>query len=441
MTQTVYPAETMTTPTNAETPPTPRPAGVRRVLAESGYALSAFVLALPAFVLVVVDLALGVGLSILVGGVLLLALATQVARGLARLERYRQRVMLGRPAATPAYHCAPEGSGIWRRGMTALRDPQSWLDVVWCVVGLVTATLAFAVTLLWWAVALGGLTYWAWQVFLPAQDNGGLAELLGLGDGRLAESLLNLAIGAFAALTLPYAVRLVTLLHAGTARVLLSSRADLQAEVRRASDGRAAARDAEAASLRRLERDIHDGPQQRLVRLSMDLGRARRQVDRDPDAVAATIDGALEQARETVEELRRLSRGIAPPLLVDRGLQVALEDLAARSVVPVTTAVQVPAHPALSPHVETTAYFVASEALTNVAKHSAASGARLEVRPEGSTLLVRVEDDGTGGAHPAKGLGLAGLAQRVAAAEGRLEVDSPLGGPTVVTARIPLEAG
>ncbi|MQW74604.1 sensor histidine kinase [Nocardioides sp. dk4132] len=429
----------MSTPTSVETAPAKRPSGVRRVLAESGYALSAFVLALPAFVLVVVDLALGVGLSVLVGGVLLIAVGTQVARGFARLERYRQRVMLARTAATPAYLCAPQGAGIWRRGMTALRDPQSWLDVVWCVVGLVTATLAFAVTLLWWAVALGGLSYWAWQVFLPAQDNGGLAELLGLGDGRLAESLLNLAIGAVAALTLPYAVRLVTLLHAGTARVLLSSRADLQAEVRRAADGRSAARAAEAASLRRLERDIHDGPQQRLVRLSMDLGRARRQLERDPEAVAGTIDGALEQARETVEELRRLSRGIAPPLLVDRGLQVALEDLAARSAVPVEATVQAPAQ--LSPHVETTAYFVASEALTNVAKHSAASGARLEVRTEDGALLVRVADDGAGGAHPAKGLGLAGLAQRVAAAEGRLEVDSPVGGPTVVTARIPLAAG
>ncbi|WP_228387737.1 MULTISPECIES: sensor histidine kinase [unclassified Nocardioides] len=439
MTQTVYPAEAMSTPTSVETAPAKRPSGVRRVLAESGYALSAFVLALPAFVLVVVDLALGVGLSVLVGGVLLIAVGTQVARGFARLERYRQRVMLARTAATPAYLCAPQGAGIWRRGMTALRDPQSWLDVVWCVVGLVTATLAFAVTLLWWAVALGGLSYWAWQVFLPAQDNGGLAELLGLGDGRLAESLLNLAIGAVAALTLPYAVRLVTLLHAGTARVLLSSRADLQAEVRRAADGRSAARAAEAASLRRLERDIHDGPQQRLVRLSMDLGRARRQLERDPEAVAGTIDGALEQARETVEELRRLSRGIAPPLLVDRGLQVALEDLAARSAVPVEATVQAPAQ--LSPHVETTAYFVASEALTNVAKHSAASGARLEVRTEDGALLVRVADDGAGGAHPAKGLGLAGLAQRVAAAEGRLEVDSPVGGPTVVTARIPLAAG
>ncbi|NPC98878.1 sensor histidine kinase [Nocardioides sp. zg-DK7169] len=417
------------------------PRGVRRVLLESTYAVSAFALAVPAFVLVVVDLALGVGLSVVVGGVLLLALATQVARGVARLERYRQRAMLGRPAPTPAYLCAPRGSGIWRRGMTSLRDPQSWLDVAWCVVGLVTGTLAFAVTVLWWAVALGGLTYWAWQVFLPAGDEGGLAELLGLGSGRVAESLLNLAVGAIAALTLPYAVRLVTLLNAGTAWVLLSGRADLQAQVRRVEDGRTAAREAEAASLRRLERDIHDGPQQRLVRLSMDLGRARRQLDRDPAGVGATIDGALEQARETVEELRRLSRGIAPPLLVDRGLRVALEDLAARSAVPVEAWVQVPEQAALAPHVETTAYFVASEALTNVAKHSAASCARLEVCEDAGDLVVRVQDDGVGGAHPAKGLGLSGLAQRVAAAEGRLDVDSPGGGPTVLTARIPLGAG
>ena len=150
--------------------------------------------------------------------------------------------------------------------------------------------------------------------------------------------------------------------------MLLSSRAELQQEVRRVEGGRDAAREAEAASLRRLERDIHDGPQQRLVRLTMDLGRARRQLADDPERASETIDAALLQARETVDELRSLSRGIAPPLLVDRGLTAALGELTVRSEVPVEATIDVP-H-TLPPHVETAVYFVVAEALTNVAKHS-----------------------------------------------------------------------
>jgi signal transduction histidine kinase len=169
----------------------------------------------------------------------------------------------------------------------------------------------------------------------------------------------------------------------------------------------------------------------------MDLGRARRQLAEDPDRAGEAIDSALLQARETVDELRSLSRGIAPPLLVDRGLAAALGELTVRSAVPVDAEVDVPA--ALPPHVETAVYFVVAEALTNVAKHSGATRASVVVRGTDGGIEVRVEDDGTGGAHPAKGSGLAGLEQRVVAADGRLEVSSPEGGPTVVQAWLPVE--
>lgn len=168
----------------------------------------------------------------------------------------------------------------------------------------------------------------------------------------------------------------------------------------------------------------------------MDLGRARRQVAGDPEQASATIESALEQARETLDELRALSRGIAPPLLVDRGLGVALDELVVRSAVPVTLVHDLPT--GLSPHVETAVYFTVSEALTNVAKHSGADAADVRVVPDGTDLLVQVRDEGVGGAHPGKGQGLAGLVQRVAAVGGTLEVDSPAGGPTLVTARIPV---
>ena len=153
-------------------------------------------------------------------------------------------------------------------------------------------------------------------------------------------------IGLVALLTLPFVVRAMALLHGGFAEAVLCGRAELQQQVARVEGGRDQPAAAEAASLRRLERDIHDGPQQRLVRLSMDLGRARKQLDQDPERVAETLDAALLQARETVDELRSLSRGIAPPLLVDRGLRAALGELMVRSDIPIESVVRVPDGPA-----------------------------------------------------------------------------------------------
>ena len=310
--------------------------------------------------------------------------------------------------------------------------------MVWCLVGLVTATLAFALAVAWWAAAAGGLSYWLWQRWIPESSDGttGLADLLGFDGGRHDEIVVNLVIGAIALVTLPLVMRFAAAVHGSLAHVLLSSRAELQHEVRRVEGGREAARAAEADSLRRLERDIHDGPQQRLVRLQMDLGRIKKQLAEDPALASQTVDEAMLQARETVDELRSLSRGIAPPLLVDRGLSAALGELTVRSEVPVEATVEVPG--ALPPHVETAVYFVVAEALTNVAKHSGATRASVGVWMESGGVEVRVEDDGVGGAHLAKGSGLVGLQQRVFAADGRLEVSSPAGGPTVVNAWIPV---
>ena len=371
----------------------------------------------------------------LVGGLLVLWVAVMVARGFARVERVRLRGMLGKRAETPAYLGPRSDETFWRKALLPLRDAQSWLDVLWCLVGLVTATIAFSLALVWWAAAAGGLTYWFWQRFIPydPDDNITIAHEVRFGEGRDAESLLMLIVGVVALLTLPLVVRFAAALHGGLAHLLLSSRAELQQEVRRVEGGVPAA---EAVSLRRLERDIHDGPQQRLVRLSMDLGRARKQLAEDPATAGEAIDSALVMARETVAELRSLSRGIAPPLLVDRGLAAALGELTVRSAVPVESTIDLPDQ--LPPHVETAVYFVVAEALTNVAKHSAATRTSVAVWMENGGVEVRIEDDGAGGAHLAKGSGLAGLAQRVAGVDGQLELTSPEGGPTVVGATIPL---
>jgi len=412
----------------------------RRVPARLGldtlYALTAFPLGIAGFVVSVTGVAAGVGTLIIWIGLPILAATLLASTGLAQLERLRLARLQGRRFPPTDYRHADPGRKLWQRLLEPLRDPQSWLDVLWGVVGFFTGTVAFCFTVVWWTLAFGGLTYWFWQQWIPDQDGETLAELLGLGAGRGPEIALNTAFGVVALLTLPFVMRAVAWVHASLADVLLNSRADLQSQVRRAEGAREAAHVAEAVALRRLERDIHDGPQQRLVRLTMDLGRARRQLDDDPERAARTVESALSQAREAVDELRALSRGIAPPLLVDRGLAVALDELAARSAVEVELTRDLP--DGLPPEVETALYFTVSEALTNVAKHAGVDRARVRVAVDGPSVVAEIHDAGAGGAHLGKGQGLAGLHQRLAGVGGNLEVRSPSGGPTAVVARVPI---
>jgi signal transduction histidine kinase len=189
---------------------------------------------------------------------------------------------------------------------------------------------------------------------------------------------------------------------------------------------------------RRIERDLHDGPQQRLVAIAMDLGMAQERMDRDPAGARQLLDKAHSAAKEAVTELRQVARGIHPPVLTDRGLDAALSALAARSPVPVTIRVEVPVRP--SPTVEAIAYFCVSEALTNVAKHARASSAQVSADLSEGQLRIEVRDNGIGGADPGGGTGLHGLADRVRAIDGSLRVDSPAGGPTVLTVLLPVKS-
>jgi signal transduction histidine kinase len=410
----------------------------RQLGVDSAYTLLGFPLALAGFVLVVTGLAVGIGTLVIWVGLPLLVLTLVVARGFATVERLRIPGVLRQELPTPVYRRAPSDAGRVRRLIEPLRDPQSWLDAVHALLHLVVAIPAFAVTVAWWAASLGGLSYAVWGWSLPdGPDDQDLPELLGLGDGLGVRIVFYGLVGLVFAGTLPAVVRAMALLEAQFGRVLLTLRAGTQAEIGRLSEGRDAAVAAEAVALRRLERDIHDGPQQRLVRLSMDLHRARRMLDTDPDAARATLDEAAAQTRETLEELRALSRGIAPPVLADRGLAAALTALAARSPVPVELAVGLPADERLAPVAENTAYFVVSEALANIAKHSEATVARVAVSRAGGRLRVEVEDDGRGSAVLAPGHGLAGLADRLRAVDGALAVDSPRGGPTRLVAELP----
>ena len=412
----------------------------RQLGVDTGYVLLGFPLSIVAFVVVVTLLSVGAGTIVIWVGLPLLTLCLLVARGLATVERLRLPAVLRHDLPAPVYRQAGPDAGPVRRLVEPLRDPQCWLDVVHALLRMVVSIPTFVVVVTWWSVALAGLTSvaWDWSIpYGPDEQSFTLPEAFGLEDTATNRVLVLTGIGLVVALTLPAVVRGCALLEAQLARVLLTLRAGTQAELGRLSEGRDAAVAAEAVALRRLERDIHDGPQQRLVRLSMDLHRARRMVDTDPDAARATLAEAAEQTRETLEELRALSRGIAPPVLADRGLAAALAAIAARSPVPVELAVALPEGQRLSPAIENSAYFLVSEALANIAKHSEATVSRVTVVCEAGRLRVVVEDDGRGGAVLAPGHGLAGLTDRLRAVDGVLSVESPRGGPTRLIGELP----
>jgi signal transduction histidine kinase len=432
----------MTTITATELPTErPRRRGLYAHLGvDTLYVLLGFPLGIIAFVLVITGLSVGGGLLITLLGLPVLVGTVYGARGLAEVERARIAGVLDKPREHVRYRQRPPGSGFWRAIFTPLGEPQYWLDVAHAIIRFPVSTFAFCVVVTWWSLALGGLTFPIWGRYLPPEgpDNHDLPDLLGFSGSR---TTFYVIFGVVAAITLPVVVRGCALLEAWIARALLVEVAALRNQVATLAQGQAEARSqtasavaAEASALRRLERDIHDGPQQRLVRLSVDLGRAKEQLDADPTAARDTVDEALSQAREALAELRSLSRGIAPPILTDRGLAAAVAGLAGRSTIPVELDV-LPDR--LGPAVEQAAYFTVAEALTNVAKHSHATRCQVTAAREEDGLTVTISDDGVGGAHAAKGSGLAGLADRLHAIGGQLWISSPAGGPTIVRAELP----
>ncbi|HEY9240335.1 MAG TPA: sensor histidine kinase, partial [Streptosporangiaceae bacterium] len=304
-------------------------------------------------------------------------------------------------------------------------DPGLWLDVAHAMLVFPVTLVTAALTAAWWFVGLGAATV------APRETPTA---------GRAA---LGTALGLLVLAALPLVTRLCTAVQTRLGQALLSDESALHRRISGLEQERDTARaqtvaavTAEAAALRRLERDIHDGPQQRLVRLAMELGRAQHNFDRRPEAARLALADAIAQTQEALDELRALSRGIAPPILVDRGLRPALTALAARCTVPVDIdAGPLDGRPDAA--VETAAYFVIAEALTNVAKHSQASRCVIGLRHGAGRLRVWVSDDGVGGAAVAKGHGLRGLDDRLRAAGGQLWVSSPHGGPTTITAELP----
>jgi len=227
-----------------------------------------------------------------------------------------------------------------------------------------------------------------------------------------------------------HALLAVALLGAGEKNLLAARAAQLRAS-------RARAVDAAEAERRRIERDLHDGAQQRLLSVAMDLGRAQAKMDSDPQGARELLAQAHAGAKAAIAELRDLARGIHPAILTDRGLDAALSSLAARAPVRVDLSVEVSHRP--PPAVESIAYFVVAESLTNMVKHSEATEVSVRVSREGQRVVVEVHDNGVGAAVPRAGGGLAGLADRAATIDGTLSVNSPLGGPTLIRAELPCQ--
>ncbi|MGI4895439.1 MAG: sensor histidine kinase [Janthinobacterium lividum] len=432
---------------------------LRQCAAAAGYLLTGLPVAVLSFTLVVTGLSITAGIAssvLLIPFAALVLVATlAVARGFAHTDRWRLRWVGGDiEAPTRAgwrFENSPRDSKIRslvRRWWAWVRDAQLWLDLLHAIVAFPLAVLTWSVAVTWIAGAFGGLTSWFWSRWVLVQGGQSLAGLLHV---PFSETTLNLILGALFLLTLTPVLRGCALAHLGLGRALLGNQhlRALQQRVQHLTVSRVAAAEAEAQSLRTLERDLHDGPQQHLVRLDMDLATAERRLDDDPDAVRVLLAAARTQSAEALAELRSLSRGIAPPVLLDRGLEAALTGVVARCPIPATLHSSLdtdlaPTHapvagPARLPAlVERTAYFVVTEALTNTAKHSGAASARVELSVRSGALLATIYDDGVGGAHTGKGHGLAGLASRVDAVDGTLTLDSPAGGPTVLTARLPL---
>jgi signal transduction histidine kinase len=359
---------------------------------------------------------------------------TRLVRMRADLER-RLAARAGVAIARP-YHPAPERAvaGGWKRFHWIVTDPATWRDVAWllpgAIVGFVLGVVSLAVPLygvegltllpLWIHLGTG---WYGYGVFWPIET---------VTEGWLAapQGLLILGVGLAAAPWLRWVDARFAKLFLAPTRA-----AELELRVTQLTVTRADTVDAQAAELRRIERDLHDGAQARLVALGMTIGLAEELIERDPAAARKLLAEAREASSTALVELRHLVRGIHPPVLAERGLDGAVRALALSLPVPVVVDTDLPGRPETP--VESAAYFAVAEALANVNRHSGARTSWVTMRCAADRLVMVVGDDGVGGADPRGGTGLQGMERRLAAFDGTMTLSSPPGGPTVVTMELP----
>ncbi|MFI9254926.1 sensor histidine kinase [Streptomyces sp. NPDC053069] len=342
------------------------------------------------FVYAITVLSVGGPLTLTVIGLPLLALSLLGARQLGKLERSRARWLLGVRVEEPTPLPLARGGGWMQRLWMALKDPVGWRTLLYDAIRLPWGILTFCTVLT--------SLFVLWPV-------------------------------------LPYLARGLANADRFMVRGLLSPSDELERRIAELESDRGVVVDTAAADLRRIERDLHDGAQARLVNLAMGLGLAKEKLLEDPDSAAAMVEEAHGEVKLALQELRDLARGIHPAVLTDRGLDAALSSVATRCTVPVKVTVDLPDRPA--PAIEGIAYFTVSELLQNISKHSRARSASVDVWRAEERLLIQVRDDGRGGARLEGGTGMRGLAERLGAVDGLFVLDSPAGGPTVVTAELP----
>ncbi|MFJ8358680.1 sensor histidine kinase [Streptomyces sp. NPDC093984] len=377
-------------PLDGERPPPVRLALDGHTWREIAHLLANLPMSLIGFIYVVTVLSTGGALTVTVIGVPLLAAGLLGARQLGKLERARARALLGVRVEEPTPLPLRKSGGMVQWLSMMLKDPVGWRTLLYDFIRLPWGILSFTVTFM--------SLFVLWPV-LPL----------------LARGLSNV--------------------DRAMVRGLLSPSDELERRIAELESDRGVVVDTAAADLRRIERDLHDGAQARLVNLAMGLGLAKEKLLEDPDSAAEMVEEAHGEVKLALQELRDLARGIHPAVLTDRGLDAALSSVATRCTVPVKVTVDLDARPAAA--IEGIAYFTVSELLQNVSKHSRARSASVEVWRTDERLLIQVWDDGRGGARLDGGTGMAGLAERLDAVDGLFVVDSPVGGPTTITAELP----
>ncbi|GHD50722.1 histidine kinase [Streptomyces mirabilis] len=419
--------------------PTPLRAPIEaRSWREFGYVMSGLPVGILMFMFAVTMFSLGMGLLITFLGIPVLAAALAGVRGFGALERARARGLLGIEVAAPEpLRVRKQGALAWMGAI--LKNGSAWRHLLYSVVQFPWSVFSFAVALSFWAYGWAMLTYPLWFWLFPVYGGQGGLQLYGDGMHRIYldnpfEITVTALLGLLITMATPWIVRALTMVDRVMVAGLLGP-SRLASRVVELESDRGVVVDTAAADLRRIERDLHDGAQARLVNLAMGLGLAKEKLTEDPQAAARMVDEAHGEVKTALQELRDLARGIHPAVLTDRGLDAALSSVASRCTVPVQVDVDLPARPA--PAIEGIAYFTVSELLQNISKHARATRATVDVWRVENRLMLQVVDDGVGGADVSGGSGLAGLAERLDAVDGVLVVDSPVGGPSRITAELP----
>ncbi|MFE7069929.1 sensor histidine kinase [Streptomyces sp. NPDC057620] len=412
-----------------------------RSLREFVYLLLSLPISIFMFTFAVTMMSLGAGLLITFLGVPVLAAGLAGCRGLGALERARARGLLGLDVAAPEPLRMRKQSPMGWMGAT-LKSGASWRHLLYTVIHFPWAVFAFSVAITLWTTGWTLLTYPLWFWVFPMSGGQDGLQLYGDEAHRVYldnpfEITVTALVGLLLTLATPWIIRSLTLVDRLLVGGLLGP-SKLATRVVELESDRGVVVDTAAADLRRIERDLHDGAQARLVALAMDLGLAKEKLAEDPEAAARMVGEAHGEVKTALQELRDLARGIHPAVLTDRGLDAALSSVASRCTVPVQVEVDLPARPV--PAIEGIAYFTVSELLQNISKHSRATRATVDVWRIENRLMIQVVDNGVGGADAGAGSGLAGLAGRLDAVDGILVVDSPAAGPTRVTAELPWRA-